>query len=353
TTFSGSGSTRRQIPVPDSLRSNVQLNQALVTFQRAALSARTIGSYSTGVRAWLRFTALSEIPGQSTSHPRISEDILIYFVTHCATNLHLKYTTIKVYLAGIRNYYILGGYPNPLLTLQGQSPLRLNYVLRGILRLQGNETRPRLPITVDILQRLCNLLRQGVFGPYFDLMLESVFLLAFYGFLRCSEFTCPTSTFNMQYNLCLADISVPDHAAHITIHIKASKTDQFRKGFDLRLFPTGTPFCPVTMLQQFLSVRHKMFPLATEPLFLLPERTPLNRRIFTESLRILLARIGLQPHLFAGHSFRIGAATTAASAHVPDHLIQTLGRWSSNCYRTYIRTPESLLQHAFQKMATS
>ncbi|XP_006824603.1 uncharacterized protein LOC102800610, partial [Saccoglossus kowalevskii] len=271
------------IPVPDSLRSNVQLNQALVTFQRAALSARTIGSYSTGVRAWLRFTALSEIPGQSTSHPRISEDILIYFVTHCATNLHLKYTTIKVYLAGIRNYYILGGYPNPLLTLQGQSPLR-----RGILCLQGNETRPRLPITVDILQRLCNLLRQGVFGPYFG----------------------------------------------------------------LRLFPTGTPFCPVTTLQQFLSVRHKMFPLATEPLFLLPELTPLNRRIFTESLRILLARIGLQPHLFAGHSFRIGAATTAASAHIPDHLIQTFGRWSSNCYRTYTRTPESLLQHAFHKMAT-
>ncbi|XP_077868641.1 uncharacterized protein LOC144359359, partial [Saccoglossus kowalevskii] len=34
TTFSRSGSTRRQIPVPDSLQSNVQLNQALVTFQR-------------------------------------------------------------------------------------------------------------------------------------------------------------------------------------------------------------------------------------------------------------------------------------------------------------------------------
>ena len=36
---------------------------------------------------------------------------------------------------------------------------------------------------------------------------------------------------------------------------------------------------------------------------------------------------------------RIGAATSAYAARLEDHLIQTLGRWSSDCYKTYIHTP--------------
>nr|XP_006822089.1 PREDICTED: uncharacterized protein LOC102806017 [Saccoglossus kowalevskii] len=294
------------------------------------------------------------IQGRSTTHPPISEDILIYFVAHCATFLHLKFMTIKVYLAGIRNHYIVGGLPNPLTTSQGQPYLRLQHVLRGIHRLQGSTTRPRLPITGDILKSLCALLRNGVFGPYFDLLLETAFLLAFFGFLRCSELTCNARTFNPKLNLCVGDVNFIMVAGQVdcaSVRIKTSKTDQFRRGFELRLFPTHNQSCPASTLHQFFSVRKSMNATPNDPLFLLPERTPLNRDVFTTSLRTLLARLGLQPQLFAGHSFRIGAATTAASVHLPDHLIQTLGRWSSNCYRVYIQTPEQLLRQAFQALS--
>ena len=44
---------------------------------------------------------------------------------------------------------------------------------------------------------------------------------------------------------------------------------------------------------------------------------------------------------YTGHGFRIGAATTSTRAGVPDHLIQMLGRWSSDAYKLYTRSPES------------
>ena len=44
------------------------------------------------------------------------------------------------------------------------------------------------------------------------------------------------------------------------------------------------------------------------------------------------------PANFSSHSFIcfwIGAATVAASSGIPDHLIQTMGCWSSNAYQLY------------------
>lgn len=46
--------------------------------------------------------------------------------------------------------------------------------------------------------------------------------------------------------------------------------------------------------------------------------------------------LNLDDSKYRGHSFRIRAATSAAG--IEDHLIQTLGRWSSKFYTRYIRT---------------
>ena len=60
----------------------------------------------------------------------------------------------------------------------------------------------------------------------------------------------------------------------------------------------------------------------------------------------ILACLGYDNACFSGHSFRIGAATSGAFARLEDHVIQTLGRWSSNCYKTYIQTPKQVIQNA-------
>ena len=68
---------------------------------------------------------------------------------------------------------------------------------------------------------------------------------------------------------------------------------------------------------------------------------------------MLLTKVGLKAELYAGHSFRIGAATTAAVAGLPDWLIQAMGHWSSDCYKQYIRITNASLKQACRDMAVS
>ena len=42
---------------------------------------------------------------------------------------------------------------------------------------------------------------------------------------------------------------------------------------------------------------------------------------------------------YNAHSFRNGVATTARKANIPDMIIKMLGRWKSDAYQSYIKTP--------------
>ena len=79
------------------------------------------------------------------------------------------------------------------------------------------------------------------------------------------------------------------------------------------------------------------------PYFLFADGRSLTRDRFVQAVRGALAASGVNPAGFSGHSFRIGAATTAAANGVSDSLIKTMGRWESLAYTLYIRTPREQL----------
>ena len=86
-------------------------------------------------------------------------------------------------------------------------------------------------------------------------------------------------------------------------------------------------------LRKYLSLRSIS---GASPLYVFQSEAYLTRAKVTLNLHTLLQRLSITTELYASHSFRISAATTAAEAGLPPLLIQTLGRWSSNCFTLYI-----------------
>ena len=79
------------------------------------------------------------------------------------------------------------------------------------------------------------------------------------------------------------------------------------------------------------------------PLFMFQSGKPLTCPALIHHLREALVREGIPAGNYSGHSFRIRAATTAAHCGIEDSLIQTLGRWKSAAYLSYIRIPREQL----------
>ena len=159
-------------------------------------------------------------------------------------------------------------------------------------------------------------------------------LPGFFGFLRAGEFTVRTdSSFDPEAHLCYSE----DNSSIPTI--KQSKTDPFRKGVNLFLGRTLVDLCPVESLLNYLVVRSSK----DGPLFIFKDGRPLTRQRLVTALREVLQVAGVDQSKYSGHSFRIGAATTAAARGMEDSVIKTLGRWNSVAYLQYVKIPRQQL----------
>ena len=125
----------------------------------------------------------------------------------------------------------------------------------------------------------------------------------------------------------------------LQLKIKQSKTDPFRSGVDLYVGRTSTKLCALTAMIDNLGKRG----ISHDPLFRFKDGQALSRQLFVEAVRKGLRMAGIDQDKYCGHSFRIGAATTATAKGIEDSLIKTLGRWGSLAYLQYVKVPRSQL----------
>ena len=269
----------------------------------------------------------------------LEETHLCRFASFLA-NDNITHTTIKCYFSALRRLQLSHHYPDPLIS----SFPKLECVVKGIKREQAHKqggSPKRLPITIEILQKL-RVFFEARSHEADAFMLWAAVTTCFFGFMRSGEMTLPSETsFDPSSHLTFGDVTVDDISTPqiVKLRLKASKTDPFRKGVEIVLGRTNNSLCPVAALLSYLAKR------GNKPgfLFLFVDDRPLTKSRFILKIREALSHLGIDSSQYAGHSFRIGAATTAAAQGIPDSVIQMLGRWRSSAYQLYIRTPKDKL----------
>lgn len=315
------------------------LDRAVEYYFRNGLASSTQRSYNSGKRRYYQFCqerSLAPIPA--------SERQLCLFTVFLAKE-NLAHTTIKCYLSAVRHLHIAEGADDPGIS----SMARLEQVMKGIKMIQSKGVRKgkeRLPITPELLLKLKGIWEKE---PCREdaIMLWGAALLCFFGFMRAGEITVPSDNgFDEGAHLSPNDISVDSirDPQVLKVHIKASKTDPFRKGMDIFVGRTNKALCPVGAVLAYQTARGK----SSGPFFRFANGKPLTRERLVRRVREALAQAGVDYSSYSGHSFRSGAATTAARCGVADATIKMLGRWKSSAYQLYIKTPRDQLARMSQ-----
>ena len=210
------------------------------------------------------------------------------------------------------------------------------------------EKRTRLPISPTLLQQIIQtIMSNHQMRKHDQYLYATAICMAYFGCLGGGEVSYPsTSCYHHSKHLTLKDVSIQDNT--IILQLKQSKTDQLGKGSKIVIGQSKQAICPVKITHRFLQYRQQAN--HSDVLFRLKDGSLLTRQRLQSVLRESLTMLNLPAKHFGTHSLRIGSATAAAQAGVPVKIIKALGRWSSDCYRRYIRAPHKSLQELASKL---
>ena len=314
---------------------------AVCRYAALAIAPSTRRTYNAGQRCYLEFCKLQRWPALPATDLMLST-----FAAFLTSSVQPQ--TIRIYLSAVRTLHTELGYSDPV----ERAPL-LTRVLRGIDRSIGiGPVKTRLPITISVLRKIVDALDASChYHPVDQAMLRAAVLTAFFGFLRCSEFTCQPP-FNSRVHTTRSDITF-DHGPPVamSLFLKRSKTDPFGKGTTVHIGSAIKPYCAVgSMLVYLLMSNHE----SAAPLFQYQIGQPLTRADFVKEVQKLLVSARLSNVTqYSGHSFRIGAATTAAAAGTPEWLVRAMGRWKSDAVLRYIRTEPDTLRSIARRLGSA
>lgn len=289
-----------------------------------SMALNTIHSYKTGVRRFENFRALYSL---DDCWPPLLEHLSMFIAYMSLQGLSHK--SARLYMSGIAFQC----------KLKFKEDVTKHYVLNKLLegmRRDSKKHLARLPITVDLLNSIIEKLPLVCTNEYESNLFSAAYSIAFFGFFRVGEITVSGQKW-IDRVVGMHDIHLNMKEGHLIIRIRYSKTDQMGNGFIIRLNKSSTRICPVINTARFLGVR----PSIPGPFLCHLNGKPLTRYQFTA---VLKKAIGFDNPLlghYKAHSFRIGAATTAAKLGHSADKIKEAGRWKSDAYKSYVQLGES------------
>ena len=252
-----------------------------------------------------------------------------------------SYNQINQYITAIKHYRKQVKKPKKM--------LQLKMVLSGIKRsIINTPSRPsRLPITSEKLYVVKKRMPDFVQGMHNQRMYWCACLFAYYGFLRLSEYTNPTVWTHKKSARTLTIKQTSHTKHHVSIKLRKTKTDQSSKGTTIILARNDTQLCPLKAYEKYLSSRGE----EKGPLFKFENQSYLTPNRFNKFIKNVLP--AEEDGVFTSHSFRIGAASTAAAQNYPTYVIQQLGRWASENYTKYIKIDHNFRSRISADMAST
>jgi hypothetical protein len=297
-------------------------------------------SYRSGIVSYEFFCEQMKL----TAYPATEETLIAYVVW---SSRRISAQSMSNYLSAVRSAHLSR---DAEWKPRSQMP-RLLRVLSGFewLKRAEKEGRVRLPLTFDLVKQV--LLKKtedevkdskkatSIYSLASACLTAALYSTGLTGVLRPSEFvvrktgqgvvTPPLRIKHLRWG----------HRSHVvrnvTLSLAKRKTEQMGERCDIVMGVTGDDIvCAPTWLDRMFKAREAEGEVLTGESYLFAVKDekgiirPLDYDDLTKMLRADLEACGIDGSKYAGHSFRIGAATTLSQNLCPTFLIEAMGGWT-------------------------
>ena len=226
----------------------------------------------------------------------------------------LSYGSVRSHLSALRHCCARRGLPAQL-----DSP-RIQLILKGIKRDYTKKAPRKAVATTAHLKRLIST-SKVIFNRKEHCRFAAMIALAFFGFLRPSEYCITPANHYLRWN----DVKFSKQKNSVRLTLKSYKHSC--KESIVQLSVTGSYCCPVKWLLSYMASYEYNHSI---PLF---DVTAKEFRVVLHELR---EAAGIKTKL-TPHSFRHGGASWASNHGWPDARVRAHGRWHLDAYKQYVR----------------
>ena len=325
-----------------------EVREQATKMANAGLSESTKSQYRS---AWKLAKEAEEALEETFEMPWSTKNTVMFVVY--ARNRHipnLKASTIKAYLAGIRMQHLMRGF-----LVAGLKPDIVKLMITGAENLDAIQARlegkkQRQPVTWDLLKRIKERLFEVRGSKSWKKTVWMTCALAFSGSFRIHELL---SKHKMRFSAGkdLVGKSVKKRTwvkegkqkTCLEIHLVHPKEARLSQGVKVDLFAIEGEeswACPVKAYEAYMGTGCQGN--ENEPFVREEDGRNYTGADFNRDLKkLLVGIIDYKEGAVTSHSFRAGLATWMARAGYSDEEIMLTGRWRSQAFLNYVKTPRT------------
>ena len=334
----------RTTTAPPGFESSHSSDKLIGDSLKAATADGKGGDSSTGVNAWRAFCARHGRAAERPLDPnaplwaKLDEEMWIMrFIADLVEDRDIKVSSARSYFSAASGWH---NRKHGVPFAGGLDLKRLPEMVKGLRRLRGdtNVQLRRGTAPQKLREALDKLYPRN--GTAFNANIRAMVSFAFQGLLRGREVCAADGkAWCGSTDLARGDI-VAMLIDRVVAMIRPAKNMRYTKGKTVPIVvgAGGTYIDAHAELMELL----RLDPVAAAaaegtPMFRKSDGSAFSVAELRDIVKALMSAVGEDPSEFGAHSLRIGGASALFAAGAEPIHIKTMGRWSSDCYRLYVR----------------